>query len=398
MPSLAIVTVAALAAAAHLSKRGSSARRRPKAGESVEVVIEGSSRSPTAHLMVDGQEAGYFQASKISRLDPEDGDVDEDCLWSVADLRRELGAPDAPVFVAWRSGISREHRGKGYGVLLYEAMLDHLERTHGGPVIMFPERCMLDGGRTSPSAARVWASLERRRVGGEDAISSRVRPRGSASERVWSTEDTAALLRAIEALRGPAWRWAYVSAADNKRALLDAFEALPQDERDAMGRAIQIEWSRAGHEGRRPLFRKASHHEKAGRLDASGISLHPYIPRARPEDVRVFFVAPEEVALDSSVPHPFRDPWYGYFREWDPPEYDRWGRDISRRGRMSVEEIQRFGYSPMHTPQYDYEMEIVLKRGVNPPQMSLNEFLELDISADYRRSAGSLSRAAKPAR
>ena len=195
MPIPALAAAAALAVAAHLSKRGS---RSQSASPPLDIRIEmWSKRAPIARAFVDGVEVGHFQSSLISESlleenmlegavfhqhawgGEDDPSVDFDCLAAIRDLRVELKDPLIPVYTAWRSEVAEAHKGRGYGVRLYEAMLDHLERQHGGPVILVPEACLLDGGSTSPEAWRVWDSLSRRYLGRPNGVASR--RRGSAA-------------------------------------------------------------------------------------------------------------------------------------------------------------------------------------------------------------------------
>lgn len=146
--------------------------------------------------------------------------------------------------------------------------------------------------------------------------------RGSAS-RPWMVEDTDALLRAHAALRPYAERWAVAASGRHKVELLDAYERLAPDELDALRRSIALSWREEGHEGRRPMFRARSRHEQVS-PQAGGLSLYPYLPDlVEDEEVRVFLVAPEDVALDSMVPHPGQQAWRERIEAWDPPRYDR---------------------------------------------------------------------------
>ena len=195
MPLPALAAVAALAVAAHLSKRGS---RSSSAAPALEIRFERWSKTaPIARAFVDGVEVGHLQASFIDESlleenmlegmafhqhawgDEDDPSMDFDCLAAIRDLRVELKDPLIPVYTAWRSEVAEVHKGRGYGVRLYEAMLDYLERQRGGPVILIPEACLLDGGSTSLEAWRVWDSLSRRYLGRSNAVASR--RRGSAA-------------------------------------------------------------------------------------------------------------------------------------------------------------------------------------------------------------------------
>ena len=158
---LSLAAVAALAGAGALSRRGSSAIRPTSARrDDVTVQVVGGS-SAIIKLYVNGAACGHLQVTRLD--DPFDDDannvVDYECRYDIETLREEMGAPRAPVFVAWRSAIAKAHRGKGYGKLLYSEMLRYLQRQEGHPVILIPEACLEDGS-TSPSAYRVWRSLK----------------------------------------------------------------------------------------------------------------------------------------------------------------------------------------------------------------------------------------------
>lgn len=204
--------------------------------------------------------------------------------------------------------------------------------------------------------------------------------RGSAA-RLWTVEDTDALLRAHTALRPHAERWARAAVGAHKVALLDAYDRLPPDELDALRRSIALSWQEEGHPGPRPLFRARSRHEQVS-PQAGGLSLYPYLPDlAEDDEVRVFFVEPEDVALDSMVPHPGRQAWRERIEAWDPPRYDRrTGEPLQRRAALGPRELRALGRSALFTDQYgDAERELILRRGVNPTRVSLEEYMKMKV-------------------
>lgn len=144
------------------------ARGQPQA--TIEIEAHGVD-APTAKLLIDG-EVGHLQVSRVDRPLSADSELEEDCKQSVRALRRLLGDGSAPVFLAWRSAIRKEHRGFGYGVRLYAAMLDFLRNQEGRDVILIPESCAEDGS-TSASAERVWRSIRRTRLSDSPATTSR---------------------------------------------------------------------------------------------------------------------------------------------------------------------------------------------------------------------------------
>lgn len=206
----------------------------------------------------------------------------------------------------------------------------------------------------------------------------------------WTVEDTDALLRAIDALRIPCSRWAHHAAPEYKRAILDAYKQIPVEQQVAMQKAIRLSWEEEGFEGRRPLFRTTSQYERErpdGPVGGLSLSHKPTSGRAwvtPGEGLRVFLVRPEEVLLDSRVPRPHADGWYARFNAWDPPAYDRMGKPANRRSRLTEVEQRAFGYSPVWTPQYGAEDEVILRAGVHPPEIGYGEYLE-------RTRRGSLS-------
>ena len=206
--------------------------------------------------------------------------------------------------------------------------------------------------------------------------------RGSAS-RPWMVEDTDALLRAHAALRPHAERWAVAASGRHKVELLDAYERLAPDELDALRRSIALSWREDGHEGRRPMFRARSRHEQVSQ-QAGGLSLYPYLPDlAEDEEVRVFLVAPEDVALDSMIPHPGQQAWRERIEAWDPPRYDRrTGDPLHRRAALGARELRALGRSALFTDRYgDAEREVVLRRDADPPQVSLREHMAQEARA-----------------
>jgi hypothetical protein len=205
--------------------------------------------------------------------------------------------------------------------------------------------------------------------------------RGGRSSISWSVADTDLLLQATEALREPARSWIFVAAKQNKERLLDAYEALPEAQKEALARATALTWLEEGAPSPRPLFRKPSKHEERAGLSAGGLSLsrRPDVGRYASEPdlkTRVFLVEPSEVAVDSLVPN-IREGWHKRFNEWDPPGYD-WstGRPTHRRGQMTHEELRRFGRSPLFSDQYDAEEEVILRRGASPLELSWAEYLD----------------------
>ena len=144
------------------------ARGQPQA--TIEIEAHGVD-APTAKLLIDG-EVGHLQVSRVDRPLSADSELEEGCKQSVRALRRLLGDGSAPVFLAWRSGIRKEHRGFGHGVRLYSAMLDFLRDQEGRDVILIPESCAEDGS-TSASAERVWTSIRQTRLSDFPATTSR---------------------------------------------------------------------------------------------------------------------------------------------------------------------------------------------------------------------------------
>jgi hypothetical protein len=97
--------------------------------------------------------------------------------------------------------------------------------------------------------------------------------------------------------------------------------------------------------------------------------------------VRVFFVEPEDVALDSMVPHPGRQAWRERIEAWDPPRYDRrTGEPLHRRAALGPRELRALGRSALFTDQYgDAERELILRRGANPTRVSLEEYMKMKV-------------------
>ncbi len=212
----------------------------------------------------------------------------------------------------------------------------------------------------------------------------------------WTTEDTESLVRAIDALRPFGSRWAHHAALEYKQAILDAYERLPASGQAAMQKAIRLSWKEEGFvSGRRPLFRTPSQREREHPGGPpGGLSLSHKATSGRAyatmDNVRVFLVLPEEVLLDSRVPRPHTDGWYARFNAWDPPTYDRrTGKPTNRRSQMSDLDQRAFGYSPTWTPQYGVEDEVILRPGVNPPEISYTEYLS-------RQGSGSAARTNPP--
>lgn len=215
-------------------------------------------------------------------------------------------------------------------------------------------------------------------LAGLAALRGRRGARGSIS---WSVADTDLLLRATEALREPARSWIFVAASQNKERLLDAYEALPEEQKEALARATALTWLEEGATSPRPLFRQPSKHEARAGLSAGGLSLsrRPDVGRYAFEPdprTRVFLVEPADVAVDSLVPN-IREGWHKRFNEWDPPGYD-WstGKATHRRGQMTHEELRRFGRSPIFSDQYDAEGEVILRRDASPLELSWLEYLD----------------------
>jgi GNAT superfamily N-acetyltransferase len=188
---LAIAAVAALAAAAELSRRGSPARKSRH--DHVEVRFQPSDTAPIAYLWVDGVRRGHLQANRIEPDDLYDFEEDEpgggrnpvvyECSDVIQDLMERYGG-NASVFMVWRTAIDPDFRGHGYGVLLYEEMLSHLEQTEGRHIILIPEACVEDGS-TSDDALRVWDSLSRRYHSMGDAVSSQRRSGSTQRKQGW---------------------------------------------------------------------------------------------------------------------------------------------------------------------------------------------------------------------
>lgn len=120
----------------------------------------------TARAIVGGKRVGHAQASTY-----DEDYLEGSCEFDIGLLREELGTPQAPAYVLWRSGLDEVARGKGLGVAMYEALLAKMHEHHRGPVILFPEKCMEDGD-TSEDASRVWSSLRKRYVYSGEALSS----------------------------------------------------------------------------------------------------------------------------------------------------------------------------------------------------------------------------------
>jgi len=133
--------------------------------------------APTVKLLDGEREVGHFQVSLLidsqgRRPDEDEWSLEGDCEEDIFALQERLGVESCSVYVAWRSGISSAYRQRGYGVLLYEFMLDNLRATLGHEVILVPEACLEDGN-TSDDARRVWESIQKRRVSYGNAVSSR---------------------------------------------------------------------------------------------------------------------------------------------------------------------------------------------------------------------------------
>jgi len=205
--------------------------------------------------------------------------------------------------------------------------------------------------------------------------------RGSRSSS-WGVEDTDALVRAVDAMRPAAGRWARAASSQSKRGVLEAYESLPLDERNAMQEAIRLSWMEEGFSGRRPLFRTPAKHQQRGAGGAGGLSLSRrpnsgWAYTEPDERTRVFLVLPEEVALDSRVPNVSERSWYSRFEAWDPPSYDKSGRPTNRRSGMSAGALRLFGHSPLWTPEYGDEDEVILRSDAKPPELSYAEYLLL---------------------
>lgn len=206
------------------------------------------------------------------------------------------------------------------------------------------------------------------------------RRRGSRSE-AWTVADTDTLVRALDALRPAAYRWATMASASNKEAVLDAYARLSEEERQALEKAVRVSWATAGFPDRRPLFRTPSRYEAQhpqGPVGGLSLSHKPTSGRAyvEPDErTRVFLVAPEEVALDSRVPNIAERDWAERFNAWDPPTYDRRGHPVHRRAQMSMEASRLFGRSPLWTPEWGAEDEVILRADANPPEMSYRAYV-----------------------
>ena len=207
------------------------------------------------------------------------------------------------------------------------------------------------------------------------------RRRGSRSE-AWTVADTDTLVRATDALRPAAHRWATMASASNKQAVLDAYAQLSEDEKAVLAKAVRLAWADAGFPDRRPLFRTPSRYEAQrpkGAVGGLSLSHKPTSGRAyvKPdEQTRVFLVAPEEVALDSRVPNIAERDWAERFNAWDPPTYDRRGHPVHRRAQMSMEASRLFGRSPLWTPEWGAEDEVILRSDANPPEISYRAYRE----------------------
>lgn len=193
--SLALGAAALLALAAHGARRGSpakpwtsghgQARRRKQDPKEPAFRFEAHGKdAPTAWILEskdNPEKIGHLQVSRVEQPLSEDGELGEDCQSDVMSLRQELGDRSAPVFLAWRSGIKKEHRGLGYGTRLYLFALEMLRQQEGRDVILIPEACAWDGS-TSDEANRVWSALRSRQVSHGEATSSRRKPQGSAAD------------------------------------------------------------------------------------------------------------------------------------------------------------------------------------------------------------------------
>jgi len=165
------------------SARRGAAARRPLL-EGVRAVYkrgggrEGREPMAPAVVLVDGErEVGHLQVSLLMdaqgrRPDADAWAFEPFCEEDALDLRKALGGNANPVYVAWRSGIDKAYRGRGYGTQIYEWMLDSLRQEIGRDVVLVPESC-LDDGKTSASAERVWDALKKRRVSLGNAVSSK---------------------------------------------------------------------------------------------------------------------------------------------------------------------------------------------------------------------------------
>jgi hypothetical protein len=194
--NLAIGAVALLALAAHGAGRGSPAKawvsghgqaRRRKQNPSEPAFrfdSIGGKNAPTAWILESEAHPaaiGHLQVSRVEQPLAEDGELNEDCQQDVKNLRRELGDKSAPVFLAWRSGITKKYRSLGYGTRLYLFTLEMLKQQEGRDVILIPEACAWDGS-TSDQANRVWSALRSQQVSHGEATSSRPKPKGSAAD------------------------------------------------------------------------------------------------------------------------------------------------------------------------------------------------------------------------
>lgn len=194
--SLALGAAALLALAAHGARRGSpakpwtsghgEARRRKQDPKEPAFRFEAHGKdAPTAWILESEDRPagiGHLQMSRVEQPLSEDGELGEGCQSDVMSLRQELGDRSAPVFLAWRSGIKKEHRGLGYGTRLYLFALEMLRQQEGRDVILIPEACDWATGSTSDEAYRVWSALRSRQVSHGEATSSRRKPQGSAAD------------------------------------------------------------------------------------------------------------------------------------------------------------------------------------------------------------------------
>ena len=282
-----------------------------------------------------------------------------------------------------------EHKGKGVGRAMYEAMMVEgfavrQSRIGGqpGPMFFIPDECS-GAGNTSAEARRVWDSLVRDypsqgtsiRVDAPPVIGSRKRtnPRRRNPDPTWTVEDTENLLRAQGRLRPSAQRWVHQAARANKLALLDAYDALTSAEKMVLAKSVREAWHDEGYADRRPLYRTASRHEEEGHRGRGGVSLSHKPTRGSAfaeagDDVRVLSVAPEEVVLDSTVPNIHTRLWSARLDAVDPPLYDKLGRPTNRRSQMSNAELRAFGKSPLWSDQWGAEDEVVLTREARPPE------------------------------
>lgn len=155
--------------------------------------------------------------------------------------------------------------------------------------------------------------------------------------------------------------WVRHACSDTKLGLLEAYQReLSQAQKDLLSQAIVDTWAEEGNAQGRMLYRVGGDPN----IPMGGMSLTTGSSHRR--GARGFWVTPEEVMLDSRAPTPFVGFWAKSLNSVYPNTFDWSGKPHSFRATLSPAECRMFGTSPLWTPEYQHEEEVILHMDANP--------------------------------